>query len=66
MTGVMGHCDDIDHLGIVMKGILEHCDDWGHETLLSNFSWIIVMTLIMQHCVDKGMDYCDDNGHGAM
>ena len=34
MTGVMGHCDDIDHLGIVMKGIMEHCDDWGHEALL--------------------------------
>ena len=30
---VMGHCDDIDHLGIVMKGIVEHCDDWGHEAL---------------------------------
>ena len=34
MTGVMGHCDDIDHPGIVMKGVMEHCDDWGHEALL--------------------------------
>ena len=24
---VMEHCDDIDHLGIVMKGIMEHCDE---------------------------------------
>ena len=34
VTGVMGHGDDIDHLGIVMKGNMEHCDDWGHEALL--------------------------------
>ena len=34
MTRVFGHCDDIDHLEIVMKGIMEHCDDWGHEALL--------------------------------
>ena len=35
MTSVMGHCDDIDHLGIVMKGIvstvmtggMKHCDE---------------------------------------
>ena len=27
MTGVMEHCDVIEHLGIVMKGIMEHCDE---------------------------------------
>ena len=33
MTSVMGHFDDIVHLGIVMKGIMEHCDDKGHGEL---------------------------------
>ena len=33
MTSAMERCDDIDHLGIVMKGIMEHSDDWGHEAL---------------------------------
>ena len=41
-----------------MTRVIEHCDD--------RWPWSIVMKVVMEHCDDKGMELCDDKGHGAL
>ena len=39
-----------------MTMAMEHCDD---------MEWNIVMTRVLEHFDDKGMEHCDDRAHGA-
>ena len=49
---------------IVIKMFMEHCHDKFVDRCDEN-TWHIVMTKVMEHFSDKGMEYFDDKGHGA-
>ena len=61
---------------------MEHCDNKRHGALSCQGPWSSVMTGVMEHCDDMGMnslmqwswsiakkgvmDHCDERGHGAL
>ena len=50
---------------IVIKMFMEH----SHDKFMDRFdenTCHIVITRVMEYFSDKGMEHCDDKGHGAL